>query len=155
MKGFKHSITIMAILILGVGVGIPQNFTLDSFTIDGGGGESSGGPYTVSGTIGQPDPGESSRKPYAMAGGFWGLFGSFQSPGAPEMSISYDSALDQLTVSWTLPAEGWVLNESATLGLGGSPWQEVPPASYQSNATHRFVTVSSPTGIGFFRLQLP
>ena len=155
MKGFKHSITIMAILTLGVGVGIAQNFTLDSSTIDGGGGESSGGPYTLSGTIGQPDTGKSSSKPYAMAGGFWGLYGSFSSPEAPDMSISYDPELDEITVSWELPAKGWLLDESPMLGLGAFPWEEVPEESYQSNATHRFVTVSSPTGSNFFRLRLP
>jgi hypothetical protein len=34
-----------------------QNYSIDWFTIDGGGGTSTGGVYSVSGTIGQPDAG--------------------------------------------------------------------------------------------------
>jgi hypothetical protein len=46
------------------------------YTIDGGGGTSSGGPYTVTGTIGQADTGVSSAGAYVNSGGFWpGNFG--------------------------------------------------------------------------------
>ena len=37
--------------------GLGQNYSIDWFTIDGGGGTSTGGVYAVSGTIGQPDAG--------------------------------------------------------------------------------------------------
>ena len=36
---------------------LAQPYSLDWFTIDGGGGTSTGGVYLVSGTIGQPDAG--------------------------------------------------------------------------------------------------
>lgn len=48
-----------------------QNFTIDWFTIDGGGGTSTGGIYSVSGTIGQPDAGTLSGGVYTLNGGFW------------------------------------------------------------------------------------
>lgn len=42
-------------------------------TIDGGGGMlSTGGNYTLSGTIGQPDAGLHSGGSYTLRGGFWG-----------------------------------------------------------------------------------
>lgn len=43
-------------------------------TIDGGGGTSTGGAYTLSGTIGQPDAGTLSSPggTYTLNGGFWG-----------------------------------------------------------------------------------
>jgi CSLREA domain-containing protein len=41
------------------------------WTVDGGGGTSSGGDYAVSGTIGQPDAGEMSGGDYTLSGGFW------------------------------------------------------------------------------------
>jgi hypothetical protein len=44
------------------------------FTIDGGGGTSTGGDYALSGTIGQPDAGETSGGDYAVSGGFWSRF---------------------------------------------------------------------------------
>jgi hypothetical protein len=40
-------------------------------TIDGGGGTSGGGGYTLVGTIGQPDVGETLNGGYALLGGFW------------------------------------------------------------------------------------
>lgn len=42
-------------------------------TWDGGGGTSSGGQYSITGTIGQPDASASvlNGPPYRLAGGFW------------------------------------------------------------------------------------
>ena len=64
-----------AALVLGIGLGIggAQDYSLIRSTIDGGGGRSSGGPYTAEVTIGQHDTGGSSREPYALAGGYWGM----------------------------------------------------------------------------------
>jgi hypothetical protein len=41
------------------------------YTVDGGGGTCSGGPYQLTGTIGQPDAGYLSGGPYESLGGFW------------------------------------------------------------------------------------
>ena len=48
-------------------------YTLDWWTVDGGGATSStGGSYSLAGTIGQPDAGTSTGGTYALSGGFWG-----------------------------------------------------------------------------------
>src|ERR1035438_4580529 len=65
-----------------------QNYTVDWFTMDGGGGTSTGGVYSVSGTIGQPDAGRLSGGSYTLDGGFWGIIGAVQMPGAPRLSVS-------------------------------------------------------------------
>ena len=52
-------------------------------TIDGGGGQSSGGPYTLIGTIGQPDAAWSSGGQYELLGGFW--------PGGPLCFVDFYS----------------------------------------------------------------
>ncbi len=41
------------------------------FTVDGGGGESTGGGFALAGTVGQPDAGALSGGAYALVGGFW------------------------------------------------------------------------------------
>lgn len=42
------------------------------FTIDAGGGQSAGGGYVLSGTIGQPEAGSpASGDSYTLTGGFW------------------------------------------------------------------------------------
>src|SRR5262245_10226326 len=46
-------------------------FEIRWFTIDGGGGQSAGGPYQVTGTMGQPDAGLLTGGPYEIEGGFW------------------------------------------------------------------------------------
>jgi hypothetical protein len=48
------------------------SFDLSWNTIDGGGGSSQAGQYSLSGTIGQPDAGVLSSSPYLLQGGFWG-----------------------------------------------------------------------------------
>jgi Divergent InlB B-repeat domain len=48
-------------------------YTLDWWTVDGGGATfSTGGSYSLGGTIGQPDVGTSTGGPYTLDSGFWG-----------------------------------------------------------------------------------
>jgi hypothetical protein len=49
-----------------------SSYDLFWWTADGGGGTASGGPYTLSGTIGQPDAGTLTGGGYTLGGGFWG-----------------------------------------------------------------------------------
>jgi len=48
-----------------------SQYVLDWHTIDGGGGQSSGGTYILTGTIGQPDAGYLGDDNYELLGGFW------------------------------------------------------------------------------------
>ena len=62
--------------VLAVGCAAPvgaQTFDLDWHTFDSGGGQSAGGGYVLSGTIGQPESGAvpSAGGLYALAGGLW------------------------------------------------------------------------------------
>jgi len=50
---------------------VSADYSISWYTIDGGGGTSSGGPYELSGTIGQSDAGYHNEPPYEMLGGFW------------------------------------------------------------------------------------
>ncbi len=56
---------------LAAGAGEPQ-FELTSYTVDGGGGSSTGGGYELIGTAGQPEAGPTlSSAGYEVSGGFW------------------------------------------------------------------------------------
>ena len=49
-----------------------QPYSLDWYTIDGGGGTSAGGVYQISGTIGQHDAGTTlASDTFVLVGGFW------------------------------------------------------------------------------------
>lgn len=51
----------------------PSAYAVDWYTVDAGGGFSSGGSFTVTGTIGQPDAaaGGATRGSFSVSGGFW------------------------------------------------------------------------------------
>src|SRR5690348_17454014 len=87
-----------------------QSYTVDWHTIDGGGGTSTGGVYSVSGTIGQPDAGPAmSGGNFALTGGFWS-FSAVQTPGAPLLTISLTST-NTVIVSWPSPSTGFGLQQ--------------------------------------------
>lgn len=47
------------------------DYEISWYTIDGGGGQSSGGQYVLTGTIGQADAGYLGGDNYELLGGFW------------------------------------------------------------------------------------
>ena len=128
----------------------PADYTIDWFTIDGGGGTSTNGQYSVSGTIGQPDAGAMSGGPFTLQGGFWGLLAAVQTPGAPHLSITNVAGL--VTVSWPVPADGWVLEQTNHLPSVAASWPVVT-AAHLTNAADIRVTLPATSGHQFFRLH--
>src|SRR6266550_675454 len=107
-------------LLLPLLVGLPsaidaQNYSIDWFTIDGGGGTSTGGVYSVSGTIGQPDAGHLSGGNYTIDGGFWGIIAAIQTPGAPLLRVVFSST-NTVIVAWPAPSTGFSLQQNAAIG---------------------------------------
>jgi len=120
--------------------------TIHWSTIDGGGGTSTGGSYSLSGTIGQPDAGgPMTGGDYALTGGFWALQ-AVQVPGAPLLSIA-PAAPGQATISWTPDPGGWVLQETP----GFSPTNWVNSASGPTNP----ITIPTASEMRFYRLHKP
>jgi hypothetical protein len=80
-------------IILGLSLILPaagfaQQYSIDWHKIAGGGGTSSGGQYSLSGTIGQPDASAAmTGGNYSLTGGFWALY-ALQTPGAPLLTIT-------------------------------------------------------------------
>ena len=64
------------------GLEAPAGYDLSWYTIDGGGGTSTGGTYDVSGTAGQPDAGiaMTGGGGYSITGGFWPAAGPAVNP---------------------------------------------------------------------------
>ena len=99
-------------------------YDLSWSTIDGGGGTSTGGVYSVSGTIGQPDAGATmTNGQYSVTGGFWALPTAVQVTGAPTLAIAPAGA-GQATISWTPATPGFVLQE--TWVLSPANWTNSP-----------------------------
>ena len=72
MNSFTTTILI-SVLIGGLSAAIGGgDFDLSWYTIDGGGGSNStGGEFSLSGTIGQPDAGVMQGGDFTLSGGFW------------------------------------------------------------------------------------
>lgn len=71
----KQIITLFLLLVLltvaSLTLAQGNNFTLDWWTVDGGGGMSSNGRYILQSTIGQPDAGEMGNGRYNLLSGYW------------------------------------------------------------------------------------
>jgi len=128
-------------------------YAIDWFKVAGGGGTSSGGAYTLSGTIGQAEAGVMSGGNFTLVGGFWGLIAAVQVEGAPLLEVRQTNGL--VVVSWAQPAAGWLLQSTTALLPGGSAWTEIPPP-YQTNGVAN-ISYTEPTPLGnrFYRLHKP
>jgi hypothetical protein len=82
-KAGKHRLAVWIVLFVMSAASVSSGqYELSWYTIDGGGGTSSGGPYVLRGTIGQPDAAYSAGGNYEVLGGFW--------PGGPLCIVSFD-----------------------------------------------------------------
>jgi hypothetical protein len=139
--------TLLIILLLVPPIALSaQQYSVDWYKIAGGGGTSTGGTFTVSGTIGQPDAsGAMSGENYSVTGGFWSLY-AVQTPAAPLLTITYVGS--QAIVSWSPSVTGWTLQTNANLASKG--W-----GNYLGSVANNRVTNAPPKGNVFFRLSIP
>jgi hypothetical protein len=73
MRRFLLVISTILVLLVAVSLASAQSRDLDLvwFTIEGIGASSAGNGYTLSGTVGQADPGSPTSGIYSVEGGFW------------------------------------------------------------------------------------
>jgi hypothetical protein len=125
-------------------ISFAQSYSIDWYKVAGGGGTSTGGVYSISGTIGQHDAGgPMTGGNYSLTGGFWSLY-AVQTPGAPLLTITY--AGNQAIVSWPSSVTGWTLQTNNNLATGA--W-----GNYLGTIVNNSVTNAPPTGNVFFRLK--
>ena len=148
--GASLAIAAWCLLLLHCQSARAQTFTIDWFTVDGGGGTSTGGFFSVSGTIGQPDAGHMSGGNYSLDGGFWGIIAAVQTPGAPLLNITRTTT-NSVAVSWPSPSTGFVLQQN-TNGVSSVNWSNAP-GTILDDGTTRTLIVNPPTGNRFYRLK--
>ena len=137
------------LLALGALTASAQQYSVPWFKVAGGGGmQSTGGVYALSGTIGQPDAGKSSGGNYTIEGGFWSIV-AVQTPGSPLLSV--EQLGGAVRVYWTLPATDFLLDQSLTVT---GAWSQVS-YPYTTNATQISITLPAPAGNKFYRLRKP
>ena len=133
---------------------LAQNYSINWYTIGGGGGTSSGtngsNTYSISGTIGQPATASMSGGAYSLTGGFWSIIAAVQTPGSPILSVTRSGG--QAVNSWSAPAAGFLLEQSSTLKTNS--WS-LSTATPTTNSGTISVTVGMTNGYQFFRLHSP
>jgi len=127
-------------------------YSLDWSTIDGGGGTSTGGVYSITGTIGQPDAGTMKGGDYTLQGGFWGIIAAVQTPGAPLLSI-FRTTTNAVAVTWPSSATGWKLQQN-TNSVSSVNWSNVMSGIVDDGTTKTLV-INPAIGNRFYRLQKP
>lgn len=145
---------VILLSILLPAVSASAEYAIDWFTIDGGGGRSSGGPFSVAGTVGQSDAGTSSGGACTLHGGFWSAIAVVQMDGAPALRIVRSGFT--VTLAWTNPnlnsAAGFHLQESVSLVAPN--WTDVgtPP---EMVGDEKKVSLTIAPGARFYRLRSP
>jgi hypothetical protein len=120
-----------------------QPYGLDWQSTDGGGGTSSGGVFTVAGTIGQPDTGAMSGGQITLQGGFWPGMIVPSAGETPTLFISRSG--DSVVISWSPATAGFQLE--ATTDVAGGVWTAAPAGNP--------VTLPITGSAGFYRLKKP
>jgi hypothetical protein len=128
--------------------GLGQSYSIDWYKVAGGGGASTGGVYTLSGTIGQPDASAAmTGGNYSLTGGFWSLIATVPTPGSPALTITHSG--NSIIVSWPYPSSGFVLQQNN--GLSTTNWT-ASGFAITTNASVNSITITSPARNLFFRL---
>jgi hypothetical protein len=149
MKSYFPMIAIVATLLSSDAMA--QNYSIGWYKIAGGGGTGTGGPYSISGTIGQPDAsGVMNGGNYSITGGFWALFQVLQAPGAPTLYISHSGNV--VTVYWQNVA-GWNLHQNSNLTVPVPSWSASSSPTL-TNGTN-YLSFTNPSGNLFFELRNP
>lgn len=144
MKARRRLIMAGGFLALAVS-GFAQPYAIESSTIDGDGGTSSGGRFTLTGTIGQPDAGTLRGGGFTLEGGFWPATIVVAVPDGPILTIEQQGANVRLT--WSPATPGFVLQQSNT--LVPNSWANAP------SGTQNPVTLPAGETASYFRLVRP
>jgi hypothetical protein len=145
----------LSFLLSFLSVATAQNYSIDWFTIDGGAGTSTGGPYSLTGTIGQSDANQQvmTGGNFSLSGGFWSLV-AVQTDDAPPLRIQFVTT-DTARIFWPSSSEGFVLQQNTNLNnVNISGWVGAPQP-VTDDGTSKFIIVNPPTGNRFYRLFKP
>ncbi len=123
-------------------------YSIDWYKVAGGGGTSTGGIYSVSGTIGQADAGTMTGGNYSLTGGFWSIIAAVQTPGAPFLAVRY-TATNTVVVSWPSSSTGFSLQQTPDLT---TPKWASPPQAVADDGTTKSIVVNPPLGSRYYRL---
>ena len=128
---------------------VSQPYQIEWSTIDGGGGASSGGSFSLVGTIGQPDAGMTRAGGYELTGGFWGVVQEF---GCPELHIRFIPG--KVIISWREIGAACQLQQCPGIPATPGTWQDLLQPTTLVNGERQLI-LGATAPARFFRLRKP
>lgn len=116
MNARKTFLTLGAVLLAAAAPAQP--FSIDWYTVDGGGGTSTGGTFVLSGTSGQPEAGRMSDGRFVLEGGYWSLPATDLSAVAP--TTIFDNTHGTFNGASFVTTTTWLASKFC---LGAQPYQ--------------------------------
>ena len=141
--------------LLAPGLLNAQDFQLDWFAVAAGGGESSGGDFELSATVGQPDASDTAGGDFAILGGFWSVVTVVDTPAVLSLNVRLTEG--SAVISWPEGGSGgFALEETDALANPSSntAWTTVNVTPQASNGT-KSVRLPLASGNRFYRLHKP
>jgi hypothetical protein len=127
-----------------------QEFSIPWFTLNGSGGSSSGGAFSLSSTIAPVASEPLSGGGFTVAGGVWSLAATVVSPDTPLLRVQLTAG--GILLAWPHPSDGFQLEESPS--LTAPVWSNVAALPSVVGAEKQ-VILPAPPGHRFFRLHKP
>ena len=115
----------------------------------GGGGQSTGGPYGVSGIIGQAAPGGAQGGAYTIEGGLVPLVIVNAEPDAPALAVKLENAAAILT--WPGTPGTFILESSGSVAPIAAWLPLNAPQTSQNGQVS--ANVGAPSGVRYYRLR--
>ncbi len=132
-----------------------QQYAVPWFKIAGGGATapSTGGVYTLSGTIGQVDAGRvaSTNGAYRVESGYWAI--AIQQLGYPQLSVTQVDT--NAVLSWITAEPGMILQVTTNLTTPATTWNDLGTATATNGTTNLLAVPLSDAERAFFRLRRP
>lgn len=141
-----HPMKTLPLFLLALAANAHAQYTIDWFTMDGGGGSGAVGSYQIAGTIGQPDVVTGNAGPFTFIGGFW------SHPNEPLPTLRIFLAAQNIVLAWPNPSTGFELQASPALLPTDWKFVDAPPTIVGSE---KQVLWGSKAGTYFFRLRRP
>jgi hypothetical protein len=114
MKFLSHP---TLLFLLAGAISVSAESTITSWTIDSGGGRSTGGVYAVTGSLGQPSGGIQRSASFQLAGGYVGLVAVVSTEGAPLLRL--EQSPREVILAWPVTAPGFRLEQTPSLARRG------------------------------------
>ena len=151
MKTITQSCLIAAMLFIFGLAAQAQTYSINWDVIAGGGGNATGGVYSVNSTIGEHVAGGAlTGSGFSLSSGFWALY-SVATPGTPTLTI-FLSDTNTVVVAWPASSTGWTLQQNTNL-LSGT-WLSLSNTVNAVSGQNQII-LAPPIGNRFYRLQNP